>query len=107
MGLDVFYTNAMDFFIKLRSANTFDDTLYSEIYTQIETLVEGWKTKDEIPKQAFITCIYLVDTLACGNRFLSDEDQIKVEDASIAVNELITTLDNHPPYDEEKLASLL
>ena len=97
---ELLYKMVMEFFLQLRSNNRFDAPLYNEIYQQLSVLVEEWKTQNSIPKLAFVTCAYLVDTLAAGSRFLSNEDCIKVEDASIAINELIASLDDQPPYPE-------
>lgn len=69
------------------------DELFNEIYRQLEILVDVWKNQDGIPKRAFVSCIYLTDTLAGINRFLSDRDSEKVENASIDINELLTTLE--------------
>lgn len=81
--------------VKLRTDNTFDETLYDEIYDVLDNLVSSWKTQDFIPKSAFISCINLSDFLAGGSRFYSDEVTEKVEDASNAINELIAQLENY------------
>jgi hypothetical protein len=96
--LNSLYKNVMEFDLKLRNDNTFDEKLYTDIYQQFETLFKQWETQDFIPKSAFISCVYMVDILAGGNRFWSDDIRTKVEDALIAMQELITNIDNHPPY---------
>lgn len=91
--LDCFAHQVMDFMVKLRTENIFDDELYDHLYRQLELFVEEWRNQENIPKSAFISCIYLTDFLAGGSRFLSEEDGEKVEDACNAVNELLTSLE--------------
>ena len=98
VNLDVLYENVMDFSLKLRNENAFDDKLNAEIFEQLKILFEQWKTQDSIPKSAFISCNYLNDILAGGSRFWSDETCIKAEDSLIAIQELVTSIDSHPPY---------
>ncbi|MCL2579759.1 MAG: hypothetical protein FWE32_06965 [Oscillospiraceae bacterium] len=90
--LNALYKNVITFIVKLRE-NTFDDTLYTEIFAQFETLVFQWKTHDHIPKLAFISCVYLIDALAGGSRFWPDDIRIKAEDALIAIQEQIAGLE--------------
>ena len=98
VDLEALYKSVMDFALKLRNENAFDDKLYNEIHQQFETLFKQWETQGSIPKSAFISCLYFVDELASGNRFWSDDVCIKVEDAHIAMQELIGNIDNHPPH---------
>ena len=98
MDLDVFYKMVLAFDLKLRNENVFDKKLYTTIYQQIEILFKQWETKEDIPKSAFVSCAYLLDTLASGNRFWSSEVCEKVEDSHIAIQALITGIDKHSPY---------
>ena len=98
VDLDVLYKNVMAFLLKLRCENTFDETLYAEIHQQLAFLFQQWETQDSIPKLAFVSCAYLLDELARGNQFWSDEVCRKVEDAHIAIQSFITDLDAHPPH---------
>ena len=91
--LHKFKIMVMDFLVKLRNENTFDDTLYNEICKILKEMAEVWTKQDSIPKSAFISCIYLTDFLAGGSRFLSEKDSLKVEDACNEVQELLSTLD--------------
>ena len=100
VDLDTLYKMVMEFDLKLRNENTFDEKLYGGIYQQFEVLFKQWETQDNIPKSAFISCVYMIDMLAGDNRFWSDDVCTKVEDALIAMQKLITGIDNHPPYPE-------
>ena len=95
IDLNVLYKNVMEFSLKLRE-KSFDEELYAQIYQQFQVLFEQWTTQENIPKSAFVSCLYLVDDLAGGNRFWSDDTCRKAEDALIEMQELITSIDNHP-----------
>lgn len=96
--LDVLYKNVMAFILKLRCENAFDEKLYAEIYKQLEILFKQWEAQNSIPKLAFVSYAYLLDDLACGNRFWSDEVCRKVEDAHAAIQLLMTDIDEYPSY---------
>jgi len=100
VDLDSLYENVMDFSLKLRCENVFDDTLYAVISEQFEALVEEWKTKENIPKYGFITFVYMLDRLSIesGSRFMSADNVIKLENAHIAMQELYESLYDQPPY---------
>jgi len=100
IDLGALYKMVLEFDLKLRNDNAFDEKLYSTIYQQLELLFRQWETQENIPKSAFVSCAYLLDTLASGNRFWSAEVCVKVEDAHIEVQELITSIDGHPPLRE-------
>ena len=88
-----FENKVMNFLVKLRNENTFDDLLYNEIYSNLEKLTEIWKKQDCIPKRLFLSCIYLTDFLSGGSRFLSEQDSETVETACIALEELFVKLE--------------
>ena len=81
------------FLVKLRTESEFDEVLYREIIETLSVWVEEWTEKKSIPKPAFLLCIDLINSLAGGNRFLSEEDSEKVEDASSEIIELLSELD--------------
>ena len=99
VDLDALYKNVMDFCLKLRCENMFDNTLHITISEQFEALVEEWKTKESIPKYGFISFAFMLDRLSIesGSRFLSADDAIKVENAHITMQELYESLDGQPP----------
>ncbi|MCP1225380.1 hypothetical protein [Sebaldella sp. S0638] len=88
-----FQNKVIDFLVKLRNENTFDDRMYNEIYCILKELTEIWKKQDCIPKSFFLSCIYLTDSLAGGSRFLSEQDCEKIEDACNAIQELFVALE--------------
>ena len=80
------------FLVKLRCKNEYDEIKYSEIKETMKNLVNQWKKMDSIPKKGFLTIIELVEFLARSSNFLSKEDSIKTEDASIEIKDIINEL---------------
>lgn len=86
-------TGENGFLVKLRSENHFSETDYEEIIETIKSLVIIWKSQELIPKKGVLAICQLIDQLSGGNRFLSEEDALKVEDASIEVMEILDQLE--------------
>ena len=94
VNLDALSKNTMNFVMALRCENKFDEKMWTAIHEELEILFEQWETQNNIPKQAFISCVHLVGFLAGGNRFWSDDVCVKAEDALISIQELIATIGN-------------
>lgn len=80
------------FLVKLRCKNFFDEVEYSKIKQILKILVNEWISIDAIPKKGVLLTIELVEFLARNNSFLSKEDSIKVEDASIEIKDILNVL---------------
>lgn len=80
------------FLVKLRCKNFFDEVEYSKIKQILKSLVNEWSSIDAIPKKGVLLTIELVEFLARNNSFLSKEDSIKVEDASIEIKDILNVL---------------
>lgn len=78
--------------IKLRGENRFDEKKYSDIKKMICNLVSQWKQQQTIPKKAMLAIIELLECLVGGSRFLSEDEAIKVEDASIEIKDILNEL---------------
>ena len=78
--------------LALRNDNRLDEEKYNKVKEIIIGFISIWKTKDVIPKKAFLMILDLDDTLVGGSRFLNDEETIKVEDASIEIYSLLQDL---------------
>ena len=88
-----FENKVMNFLVKLRNENTFDGILYNDIYSNLKKLTEIWKKQDCIPKRLFLSCIYLTNFLSGESCFLSGEDNGKVENVCIVLQELFVRLE--------------
>ena len=81
------------FLVTLRCENSFPDELYKQIVEIINSLVDTWKKEEMIPKKAFLAIGYLMSESAGGNRFLSEEDAVKLEDANIELLGILSELE--------------
>jgi hypothetical protein len=85
--------NAEDsFLVKLRCENTFDETKYLEIKNQILIEMPKWRAQGFILNCDVEVLISLIDQLAGGSRFFSEETAIRVEDACMEIEEIINCL---------------
>lgn len=78
--------------LTFRNDNRLDEEKYNKVKEIIIGFISIWKTKDVIPKKAFLMILDLDDTLVGGSRFLNDEETIRVEDASIEIYSLLQDL---------------
>ena len=75
-----------------RCENTFDETKYLEIKNQILIEMPKWRTQGFILNCDVEVLISLIDQLAGGSRFFSEETAIRVEDACMEIEEIINCL---------------
>ncbi len=80
------------FLVKLRCENIFDEIDYLKIKNQIIIEVSRWKTQGYVLNCDVKALITLIDQLAGGSRFFDEKTSIRVEDACIEIEELITCL---------------
>lgn len=81
------------FLVTLRCENSFPDEHYQQIVVILNSLVGTWKKEEMIPRKAFVAICYLMSESAGGNRFLSEEDAVKLEDANIALLSILSELE--------------
>ena len=85
--------NAEDsFLVRLRCENTFDEAKYLEIKNHILIETEKWKTQGFVLNCDVEALIGLIDQLARGSNFFNEETAIKVEDACMEIEEIISCL---------------
>ena len=80
------------FIVTMRCENKFDEEKYADIKNMLCVLVSTWKEEHQISKKAMLAIIELIECLVGGSRFLSEEDSLRVEDASIEVKDIINDL---------------
>lgn len=81
------------FLVKLRCENIFDEANYLEIKNQIIFEIPKWKTQGFISNCDVLALFNLINQLSGGNNFLDEESAIKVEDASIEIEEIMDSLE--------------
>ena len=69
-----------EFITKLRADNCIDEGLYDSISDYLVLQRKKWEKQNHIPLTVFETCIDLLNSIAGGNRFLSEENQERLED---------------------------
>lgn len=85
--------NAKDgFLVRLRCENTFDEAKYSDIKNQILIETPKWKTQGFVLNCDVEALIGLIDQLAGGSRFFNEKTAIRVEDACMEIEEIISCL---------------
>lgn len=80
------------FIIKLRCDNIFDENIFYKIKELLKKIISEWKSEEFVPKKGFLIIIELVEFLSRNSNFLTKEDFIKVEDASLEIKDIINDL---------------
>lgn len=80
------------FSVKLRCYNEFDTEDYEKIKELLKLNVIEWKKKGSVPVDEVVAIMGLIDQLAGGSRFFDEETAIKVEDACLEIEDIITDL---------------
>lgn len=84
--------------VTLRCENYFDDKKYIEIKNILKKLVPLWKTNNCVSISGLLAVVNLIEQIAGGNRYLSDEDSIKLEDACIEIMSILGDLYENLSY---------
>ena len=80
------------FVVEVRCDYRFDEEKYQRIVELLNILIGEWHAVDAIPKKAMLALIELMICLVWKNRFISEEESIKLEDASIEINCMLNEL---------------
>lgn len=80
------------FVVKLRCENEFDTDDYNKIKELLKIKVNEWKETGYVPSEEVVAIMSLVDQLGGGSRFFDEKTVIKVEDASLEIQDIITDL---------------
>ena len=77
---------------KLRCENKFDEEDYNKIKERLKIKVIEWKKTGCVPNDEVVAIMSLVDQLVGGSRFFDEKTAIKVEDASLEIQDIIEDL---------------
>ncbi len=80
------------FVVEVRCNYQFNEEKYQRIVELLNILIVEWHSTDSIPKKAMLALIELMICLVGKNRFVSKEESIKLEDASIEINCILNSL---------------
>lgn len=78
--------------VEIRMDLIFNEKKYKRIVELLNSLIGEWRKVDAIPKKAMLAIVDLMTYLVGNNRFLSEEESLKVEDASIEIYDMLMTL---------------
>lgn len=81
-----------EFLVKLRCENFFDSEEYETIKRVLVDNVKIWKKDGNVPIDDVVAIMELINQLAGGSRFFDEETAIKIEDACIEIEAIITEL---------------
>ena len=84
------------FLVELRCNNIFHEQLFGEIKTYLHKKETEWKVAGAIPIPDAVAIFNLIDQLAGGNRFWSEETALQVEDAIAELQEIIRSVEESP-----------
>ena len=81
------------FLVELRCNNTFQVQLFGKIKAYLLENQPAWKAAGAIPIPDAVAMFNLIDQLAGGNRYWSEETGRQSEDALFELQEIIDSLD--------------
>ena len=80
------------FVVEVRCDSIFDEEKYQRIVELLSVLIGEWRKTDSVPKKAMLAIVELMICLVGKNRFLSEEESNKLEDAGIEINLMLNNL---------------
>lgn len=80
------------FEVKLHCENRFDDEAYTQIKQELTESSAVWKESGSVPIEDMVALMGVVDTLGDNSEHYDDTTAIKVEDARIEIQKIITDL---------------
>lgn len=79
--------------VELRCNDSFNEQIFTEIKNYLDEHLSEWKASGVIPVADAVSIFNLIDELAGGSRFWSEEVQLRVEDAELEIQDMISTLE--------------
>lgn len=79
--------------VELRCHDSFNEEIYTEIANYLRKHLPEWKSSGFIPIADAVPIFNLIDELSGGSRFWSEEVELRVEDAVLEIQEMISSLE--------------
>jgi hypothetical protein len=80
--------------VELRMQNSFNEQIFENITDYLNVHLDEWKAKGAIPIADAVPIFNLIDDLAGGSKFWSEEIGLRVEDAVLEIQEIISALED-------------
>lgn len=78
---------------ELRCHNSFNEKIYADITDYLNKHLPEWKRTGFMPVADAVSIFNLIDELSGGNQFWSEEVELRVEDAVLEIQEMISALE--------------
>ncbi len=79
--------------VELRAKDTFNERMFENITGYLNEQLNSWKAGGAIPVADAVALFHLIDALAGGSRFWSEDVALRVEDAVLELQDLINALE--------------
>ena len=79
--------------VELRCHNSFNEKIYMDITNYLNQRLSEWKRTGFIPVADAVSVFNLIDELSGGSQFWSEEVELRVEDAILEIQEMISSLE--------------
>lgn len=80
--------------VELRCNSSFNEQIFTDIKNYFNEHLPEWQTSGFIPVTDAVAIFNLIDELAGGSRFWSEEVALRVEDAAFEIQEMIGVLES-------------
>ncbi len=80
--------------VELRFKNFFNEQIFIDIKNYFNEHLPEWQTSGFIPIADAVAIFNLIDELSGGSRFWSEEVALRVEDATLEIQEIISMLES-------------
>jgi len=79
--------------VELRCNSFFNEQIFANIKSYLKEHVSKWQTSGSIPVADAVAIFNLIDELSGGSRFWSEEVALRVEDATLEIQDIISILE--------------
>jgi len=79
--------------VELRCNSFFNEQIFADIKNYFNEHLSEWQTSGFIPVADAVAIFNLIDELSGGSRFWSEEVALRVEDAALEIQEIISMLE--------------
>lgn len=79
--------------VELRCNSTFNEQIFTDVTDYLNKHLSEWKANGSIPVADAVALFNLIDELAGGSKFLNEETALRIEDAALEIQEIISELE--------------
>ena len=79
--------------VELRCKSFFNEQIFEDIKNYLNKHLPEWKASGFMPVADAVAIFNLIDELSGGSRFWSEDVALRVEDATLEIQDMISTLE--------------